>query len=424
MPNRYFINGGVNSNTSNTGNWSLTSGGTGGATVPGTADSAFFDANSPNATVDVALNCHDFIFTGYVNTITLTTGLTITGDGVLGTIHYITFSSTMSFSGSGNLTISGTSGEDFYNRIDVTSNTKVFPNQLIFLNSGTNPSFNLQDDMTVGSVLVSTAGIASLNLNSGTGKLRNNGSLTISSTLTAVALSGGEVVMQGTGTISNTVISGTFYLISSSITINTAGTITFSGVNGFTGGGTITYTAGTVVTTGSNVKFYNNTLNTNGITWNDILFQGNITLTSNCTINGILSITTVTISGTGQTIANIVNITGNPTFASSGGFLITNLNLNSGAVTTNLKEGVEHKVTGVFNANFGTNAARVTVKSSHATTKSIFTLSGTQGNNVYVDATRLDSSLGVTLYTFGTITDSINWNLYTIPVTISYSLAS
>ena len=50
MANRYWVGGSGTWNTTNTANWSATSGGAGGASVPVAADNAFFDANSGSGT--------------------------------------------------------------------------------------------------------------------------------------------------------------------------------------------------------------------------------------------------------------------------------------------------------------------------------------------------------------------------------------
>lgn len=66
MANRYWVGGSGQWNASNTTNWSATSGGSGGASVPTSGDNVFFDANSFTAggqTVEIFLKqaiCKDF----------------------------------------------------------------------------------------------------------------------------------------------------------------------------------------------------------------------------------------------------------------------------------------------------------------------------------------------------------------------------
>ena len=52
MADRYAINGGGTLNWNNTANWSTSSGGSGGASVPGASDTAILDGSSPSLTID------------------------------------------------------------------------------------------------------------------------------------------------------------------------------------------------------------------------------------------------------------------------------------------------------------------------------------------------------------------------------------
>ncbi|KKK90164.1 hypothetical protein LCGC14_2725820, partial [marine sediment metagenome] len=64
MASRYWVLGTADWTAINTANWSATSGGAGGETVPTTSDDVFFDANSgggnPALGVGYAAQCHDF----------------------------------------------------------------------------------------------------------------------------------------------------------------------------------------------------------------------------------------------------------------------------------------------------------------------------------------------------------------------------
>ena len=53
MANRYWVGGSGAWNNSNTTNWSTSSGGSGGASIPGSTDTAIFDASSGGGTVTV-----------------------------------------------------------------------------------------------------------------------------------------------------------------------------------------------------------------------------------------------------------------------------------------------------------------------------------------------------------------------------------
>src|SRR3989344_3853628 len=111
MAARYFINGGVNSNWSTSGNWSATDGGAASGVKPTASDNVFFTANSPNCTVDTAGGGLPLNFTGYASTITMTAGLTISGS--------VTLVAAMTIAGSGTLIVNAAA--------TLTSNGKTWP---------------------------------------------------------------------------------------------------------------------------------------------------------------------------------------------------------------------------------------------------------------------------------------------------------
>jgi hypothetical protein len=77
MANRYWVGGSGTWNTSSTTNWSASSGGASGASVPTAADSVFFDsATTYTVTTTGALACLDF--TVSAGTVTFTAGTTPT----------------------------------------------------------------------------------------------------------------------------------------------------------------------------------------------------------------------------------------------------------------------------------------------------------------------------------------------------------
>lgn len=276
-------------------NWGLLGNWLEGA-VPTSADDVIFDASSPACTVNASARvCKTINFTGYTNTITMTFGITVSGS--------ITLVSAMTIAGTGSLTINATG--------TITSNTKVFPNDFII---NGNITVTLADNFTVtGSLTTGAVGAFVMAINGNT--LNVGGSLTL--TNTGGTVSGTTIInLNGTGTWSN----NTGINFANSVTINTAGTITFSGVVR-KGGGTVTYTAGTVVTTGS--TFYitaSTTLNLNGISLNNFTVDGNstVTLTSDLTVLATFQYG----SGPAYTIAingNSIYVGGNLTIATTGG---------------------------------------------------------------------------------------------------------
>lgn len=83
MANRFFRNNTPNWN--DTANWSLTSGGSGGLSIPVAGDIVYFDANSGNCNLNVNAFCRALIQTGYTGTFTHTAGVSLSiGDATAG----------------------------------------------------------------------------------------------------------------------------------------------------------------------------------------------------------------------------------------------------------------------------------------------------------------------------------------------------
>ena len=99
MANRYWILGTGTWDASTTTHWSTSSGGSGGASVPGTSDTAIFDANSGGGTVTTSS-------ASAVGGLTMTGAASMTFSGDLTVQGAITLSSTVTFS-SGTITQSG-----------------------------------------------------------------------------------------------------------------------------------------------------------------------------------------------------------------------------------------------------------------------------------------------------------------------------
>jgi len=143
--NRYWVSAGA-SNWNNMANWSASSGGPGGATVPGAGDVAIFDGaggNNGNCSLDANVNVAGFHVTGYTGTITQAAGTRMR----IGASHAI-FASGTFIGGTmpgdditiiGDLTISGTSS--FTSTADILelqgNYTLMLPGPTFTHNSGT-----------------------------------------------------------------------------------------------------------------------------------------------------------------------------------------------------------------------------------------------------------------------------------------------
>lgn len=301
MANRYFIN--IGANWGDTANWSDTSGGTGGFSVPTNVDDVFFDANSGNCTVNAsARTALTLNFTGYTNTITMTNNITVSGN--------ITLGAGMGIAGTGQLIVNTTS--------TLTSNGVTWSAGFTF--SGTSQTYTLGDNWTISGALRLSATTA-CTINSNT--IYSSGNLTSTTTATTsgtanIELTGGTWSNSSTGALRN------------NLTIN--GTITISG-NVYYNTGTLTYTSGTVTVTGSTLIIgASTTLNTGGITWNNVTFSTTsivVTLLSDINISGTLN------NQQNNTFNGLFNINTTGTITAGGSFSGTaTLNVLGGSLST------------------------------------------------------------------------------------------
>ncbi len=206
------------------------------------------------------------------------------------------------------------------------------------------------------------------------------------------------------GNISKLILNGGTWSSSSTnlgIYLNTeiAGNVTISGAI-YYAVGTLTYLNGTITVSGSSLNLTNScTLNTIGMTWNNV----NTSSTTGYTY---------TISSTLS--ANVLNIglAATQTFTGTAGFNVVTLSCGAGAAqTVNLKESITYTVTGLFNCYQARIGSTVLFTSSHASLKANLVISnnGSSSCNVLADFTRINASGGRSVTTFGgTISDCIN----------------
>lgn len=270
MADRYWVVGGTG-NYNSTTNWSATSGGASGASVPIAADNVFFNASSGvgTATINVASSCSNLNLTGFLGTLAFTNNLSSSG--------------ALINLGLGTYTVTGAGYLRFGTAMSITSNGTNYTGNMAI---ATPVIITLADNLTCSGTFDFTASSGAMTLNGNT--LNISGSLLYSSPANISGTT--AIVFNGTGTWSNTSTGQ----LRNNVTINTAGTLTL-GTNVYYNTGTLTYTAGTVITTGSTLTIgAPTTLNTNGIIWNNISITNAgfaITLGSNLTLTGTLSIT-------------------------------------------------------------------------------------------------------------------------------------
>jgi hypothetical protein len=234
MADRYWVSGGTG-NYNSTTNWSDTSGGASGASVPTASDAVFFDSNSGAGTaiINVASLALSLNTTGFNGTLRFNSNLTVSGDVTIGVST--NFSNT---SGTPTLTVDNDS--------NLTSNGVTFPYRLAL--GGAGVTHTLIDNWTVGNLLFNTSG--------GVGRTINGNKFFITGSIVGASVMGNQIgttklEMIGTGELSNG--NG---IISLDIEINTLGVITIGRsfqINLVIIGGELRLTSGTV-----DAGFYNN----------------------------------------------------------------------------------------------------------------------------------------------------------------------
>ena len=365
---RYWVGGGSSANWNAAGptNWSATSGGAGNASVPGSTDDVIFDgagaSGNTASTISATITVLSFTVTsGYTNTITHNAVLTVAGNVTLRTSYTI--------AGSSGMTISAAS--------TITSNGKTWPNSMTWSNANTK---TISGNFTISGTLTLSGGSNVIN-QTGTDTLIING-------LTASSASSGTArikLVGGTWSGNNTIQNN----------LDIAGNVTLSGSIAYNTG-TLTYISGTVTTTSSTLTIGSSTtLNTNGITFNNITLNASITLT----INSLLSATGTFSQGT-----NTV------TYSGTSGFTVGTFDMTATSSNTiTFANTVTYTITNSLTCFKSRNAAPVTFTSNHATNKAIITLNQGASCNVLANFTRIDASGGRTIRTFnGTVTNCTN----------------
>lgn len=343
--------------------------------VAGDAVVARGDGTSGNLTVNVAsggVGLLSFDMTGWTGILTMNNSITVSGTVTL-------------VSGMG--TIAGTGQFICNTSATLTSGGKIIPALNL---GGTAQTYTLGDDWTV------------------------NGTVTFAGVNPVITINGNNLYMKGNLFGSTNIIDGTtnFFLIGTgtvnlnnnsqvirnNLTINTAGTITFSATFGYSTG-TLTYIAGTVANSTLTING-SATLNTNGIIWDNALWvrtAGTTTLLSNLSVSNTMTFIFSTI------------------FAGSGVWTTKNFtDITAGTIVT-LVAGQTYTVLGTGTMTVtGTSASHITIKSSVGGVKAILTLNvGATQALSYVNATDIDSNAGQTIYTLGgVLSNTLNWNTF------------
>lgn len=268
MAARFLVPGG-NGLWNSTTNWSATSGGAPGASVPVAADTVTLNSasGSANITINVASACTSIIATsGYTGT------LTINSDSSLTVSSTVTFISTMGYAGTGTLILAGTASH--------TSGGKFITGTVNFNSTVTH---TLLDTWNVDTVSVSTT-TGTVTVNSAAGIVINANSLNISSFTSGTFTGTTKIILVGTGAVScpATWASGS---INIPLDINSVST-TFTGTFRYLVG-PLKYTAGTVDTTSATLitPIGTTTFDTSGMVWDTLRPDAGSTITTSSFLN-------------------------------------------------------------------------------------------------------------------------------------------
>lgn len=267
MANRYWVGGSGTWNTTSTTNWSLLSGGIGGASVPTAADSVFFDqAGTYTVTMTGALTCLDI--TVSAGTVTFATGTTPTlaVSGSMSLLAGTVWSST------GAITFNATTTGK-----TVTTNNISISAAVTF--NGTGGGWTLGSNFTATGTLSVLAGALNTSA-AGNYSLTLGGSFVLTGGTTT--LNASSISIAGTLTVSNSTLisSGT-----STITITNTSGITFAG-----GGATYYNVSFTATSLNSRTITGANTFNNLTFTAPTVAYIVTQNINANQTINGTLSV--------------------------------------------------------------------------------------------------------------------------------------
>lgn len=315
-----------------------------------------------------------------------TTTLVMSGTGSLLALGSTIATSTFEVNTTGTFTING----GFINSANVkyTAGNVTYTTALTFASASTTQSIDWTHAITgAGIQFAGSANTLTLlnNINTNTISYGNSDGVTVTVNGFQINCTGNLTI----GRVSGTLTGSTIINLTGGIWSHTGatvlrmplvlnGNITISG-NVYYNTGTLTYTSGTITTTGSTINIAAATtiaVNNSGLTLNNITTSANVTFsgTNGCTIGGTYSCTTV-----GTTHIFVSTLT----------YIINALNIA------------------------GTNASRVTIRSSIASSKALINLSSIQ-SEYYLNVTDINGSGGSAGWTFGgTVTNSDNWNAST-----------
>lgn len=342
MAARYWVTGGTG-NTNSTTNWSTTSGGASGASVPGSSDDAIFDANSGTGTVTInaTLSVLNFDSTNFGGTFAGASQITMNGGTLI-------WGSSVTVNWTGNISCgTGASGTAF------TSNGKAMAGNILISTGFPNPgTLNFVDDFRCGSIQhVTASSVVNLDgadiylLGSATSFSTTSGRTLQGTSTIRIVTTSSALSVSHTGTIKNNIVINATNAITQTATVNI-------------GGGTWTYTAGTWNTGTSIFSITGDcTLNLAGMP----IYRLTTGAAANCALTSLLTVV--------QDIQ--YSLSSGFIFSGTHGFTCATLtdNNTSTARTITLGAGVEYFVTSSIYLQSGWTGSRPSIVSGTPGTK-------------------------------------------------------
>lgn len=312
MADRYWVGGNGSWDAANTANWSATSGGAGGSSIPTASDNVFIDANSDvgsnfQVSVDDFSYCNNLTISGMDKVLTFTGSYPVQVNGNM-TMTPTNLNNTFS----GQYTFKATSATAYITCAGVTTSNATFSFQ------GTNPCVLASDFYAAGtksvvSLWTGTLDLAGFTMNAAVFESSN-------ANVRTMAFGSGKVVLgsQSTNTVldvsgGNMTVTGT-PLFELTATIPSARTCNLSNFNE-TNAPSLTISGGTSGTV-SLSGFYCKNLTVASpysasiVLGSDLVIYGNLSLVSTCTVanTAIKKITFSATSGTKTISTSTVNV--------------------------------------------------------------------------------------------------------------------
>jgi hypothetical protein len=220
MADRYWVGGTGTWNTSSTANWSATSGGSSGASVPTAADSVFFNAASASGNYTVtltgALNCLDLnIAQAAAGTFATTSTGTIS---IAGSV--ISNGTGVTWGGTGTWTFTATSAKT------ITTGGLALPTPIIF--NGAGGTWQLQDNFTASAVTTATTTLTTGTLDLNAKTFTTSAFISNASGVRGLVATGATINVVGNATSPWTTSTITNFTVTGRLTVNA----TYSGATG------------------------------------------------------------------------------------------------------------------------------------------------------------------------------------------------